>query len=103
MKDQVEDAYLYIKRVLDDLNRGVLNPGVCDQILFQRQNSEINVGRISNYNLPSSRKSSTLAFNNDFLTRSDSVETYQKIESDDNRNLLTLVEDQGLTMDNKRF
>ncbi len=102
MKDQVEDAYLYIKRVLDDLNRGVFNPGVCDQILFQRQNSEINVGRISNYNLPSSRKSSNLAFNNDLPSRSDSVKTYQT-ESDDNRNLLTLVEDQGLTMDNKRF
>ncbi len=92
---------MYIKRVLDDLNRGLFKPNSCDQLLFKRQNSDINVGRISSYNLSSPRKSSI--FYNDLISSRESVRFDQIDELDGNNDLVTVVEDQGLIIENKRF
>ena len=101
-KVQAEHAYLYIMKVLDDLSRGIYEPGICDQILQLPHSDSFdmrrlsNVGRISSYNLPS--RSSSFKFE-----RGDSVKFYIKPESEpdsqfnfkeDNSNLITLVEDQ---------
>ncbi len=69
--------------------------------MFKRQNSDINVGRISSYNLSSPRKSSI--FYNDLISSRESVRFDQIDELDGNNDLVTVVEDQGLIIENKRF